>query len=215
MSKSNTKVALVISNEALIEKSVNEFKVFARKTAESFLEMGRIVYETKQTLRKNKAKKAEFEDFCTRIGFNAKTKTIVKFIQIGKAYSTLKSHAETLPNSWTTLYEVSRIAEEQLVEFINDGKITQFITGADVKKLTGSMKEKEVNEVVSKVEKIEEVPNGTFLGGLQFRCQVVDINDVNVRNSLSAILSLLKANQFKVELGSELEMALNPMREAA
>ena len=93
----NTTVETV--NDHIVHQSVLEFKGYARKTAENVIEMGRVVFETKNQLKKDKV---AYEEFCNRIGFNSKSKSVVKLGQIGKVYSLLKSHTECLPNNWTT-----------------------------------------------------------------------------------------------------------------
>jgi hypothetical protein len=205
-----------ISNADLIENSVKEFKVFARKTAENILEMGRIVYETKNKLgTKNKV---DFENFCSRIGFNSKSKSIIKLALIGKGYTHLKKQSNHLPNNWTTLYEIARLTEDQFVEFIEDGSIHQFVLGSEVKKLNGSFKEKELLETTSEdnsQEVTEVVPNGT-IQGMKFLCEIVKVDDLKVRIKLQKILKSLEEIQVKVEMAPELKSALEPfMNEAA
>jgi len=41
------------TNDQFVQKSVLEFKGYARKTAENVLEMGRVVFETKNQLKKD------------------------------------------------------------------------------------------------------------------------------------------------------------------
>lgn len=82
---------VITKNEALINDSVEEFKQYARKTARNYLEMGRVVYETRQQLTASKSEDG-FELFCSKLGHSAKSKTMVKMAAIGKAYPCLLKH---------------------------------------------------------------------------------------------------------------------------
>lgn len=201
----NTTVETV--NDQIVLQSVIEFKGYARKTAENVLEMGRVVFETKNQLKKDKV---AYEDFCSRIGFNSKSKSVVKLGQIGKVYSLLKSHTECLPNNWTTLYEITRLGEKKIADFIEQGLIHQNILGSEVKRLNGDQfNEKSSKEGGVSEEKAETVPNGT-LHGFQFVCELEDVNDVALKSQLKMILKNLKDMKVKVKISSELKSALNP-----
>jgi len=81
----------------------------------------------------------------------------------------MKSQADYLPNSWTTLYEISRLAESELTKYISEGVIHQNVLGSVIKSLNGSTKNDETSTKEAGVdgERQEEVPNGT-VNGLTF-----------------------------------------------
>lgn len=196
-----------IINGTLIESSVMEFKGYARKTAENILEMGRVVYETKDKL---KANKEDFEIFCSKVGFKSTSSSIKKLAQIGKGYLVMKSQADHLPNNWTTLYEISRIAESELKKYITEGVIHQNVLGSVVKTLNGSSKADEaINESVSTETKTEAVLNGTP-DGYSFTCQLKDITDVGLKAQLQLIIRNLQELPVTVTITRDLESALNP-----
>lgn len=115
------------SNNLNISKKVAEyadqFKGYARKTAEGVLEMARVVYDAKQL------DKAEFEVFCAVVGYKSDSSTIRKLNSIGEKYQILLSRTQSLPNSWTTLYQVSRLTTEMIDRKINEGVITPNLDG--------------------------------------------------------------------------------------
>ena len=167
MSNLNVNTNNQLVNGTLIESSVIEFKGYARKTAENILEMGRVVYETKDKL---KANKEDFEVFCSKVGFKSTSSSIKKLSQIGKGYLMMKSQADYLPNSWTTLYEISRLAESELTKYISEGVIHQNVLGSVIKSLNGSTKNDETSSKEAGIdgERQEEVPNGTVNGSSCF-----------------------------------------------
>ncbi len=208
----NTNNQLV--NGTLIESSVMEFKGYARKTAENILEMGRVVYETKDKL---KANKEDFEIFCSKVGFKSTSSSIKKLSQIGKGYLMMKSQADYLPNSWTTLYEISRLAESELNKYISEGVIHQNVLGSVIKSLNGSSKSDGVSskEAGASEERQEEVPNGTA-NGLTFTCTLKNVNDVAFKAQLQMIIQNLEQLNVDVKLAPELKSALQPsVRKAA
>ena len=214
MSNSNVNTTNQIVNGTLIESSVMEFKGYARKTAENILEMGRVVYETKDKL---KANKEDFEIFCSKVGFKSTSSSIKKLAQIGKGYLMMKSQADHLPNNWTTLYEISRLAESELKKYITEGVIHQNVLGSVVKSLNGSSKSDGVssNEAGASGERKEEVPNGTA-NGLTFTCTLKNVNDVAFKAQLQMIIQNLEQLNVDVKLAPELKSALQPsVRKAA
>jgi hypothetical protein len=115
------------SNSIIISKQVtlyaNQFKVQAKKTAEGVLEMARVVYDAKQLGT------ADFEVFCSEVGYKSDSSTIRKLKSIGEKYQILLSRSNSLPTSWTTLYQVSRLSAEVIDQKINEGVITPHLDG--------------------------------------------------------------------------------------
>ncbi len=196
-----------------IQESVTEFKGYARKTAENILEMGRVVFETKNKL---KGKRAEFEIFCTKIGFKSTSSSFKKLSQIGKGYTELKSQAQNLPNNWTTLYEISRLTSAELKKYIAEGVIHQNVLGSVIKSINGThSKNADKDEAVSTSTSTEEVPNGTPVG-YSFICELKDTDDVQLKSQIQMIIKSLKDLKVKVTVAPKLKSALHPLiRKAA
>ncbi len=114
-------------NTNIISKQVteyaNQFKVQAKKTAEGVLEMARVVFDAKQLGT------ADFEVFCSEVGYKSDSSTIRKLKSIGEKYQFLLSRSKSLPTSWTTLYQVSRLTAEVIDQKINEGVITPNLDG--------------------------------------------------------------------------------------
>ncbi|MDN4017155.1 hypothetical protein [Zwartia panacis] len=212
---SNSSVNTKLSNNGInfIQESATEFKGYARKTAENILEMGRVVFETKSKLKGNKA---EFEIFCTKIGFKSTSSSIKKLSQIGKGYTELKSQAQNLPNNWTTLYEISRLTSAELKKYIAEGVIHQNVLGSVIKSINGTHSENAgKDEAVSTSTTTEEVPNGTPVG-YSFTCELEDATDVQLKSQIQMIIKTLKDLKVKVTVAPKLKSALQPLiRKAA
>jgi hypothetical protein len=86
------------------EQFVQDFHGFAKKTAQSTLEMCKVVYDAKHTLTND-----NFDSFCREIGQKSSDSTIRKYLAIGEKYHDFINYADRLPNSWTSIYKITQI----------------------------------------------------------------------------------------------------------
>lgn len=123
---------IVIPMEKEANEYVASFNSFAVKTAHSTLEMCRVVFEAKQDLPK-----AGFDKFCTDIGRNVEEEdsTIRKYLAIGARYNDFIAYADRMPNSWTSIYLITTIPSEKLLEMISDAKSLKNLTAQQIKKM--------------------------------------------------------------------------------
>ena len=112
------------------ERFLSQYTAFAVTTAQSTVEMCRVVYEAKTELSAG-----DFDKFCTDIGRNKTDSTIRKYLAIGGAYLRLISYANLLPNSWTSIYEITQIPADAFDALVKTGNSMATLTGAQVKRL--------------------------------------------------------------------------------
>lgn len=86
------------------ERFFSEYSKFAVKTAQSTVEMCRVVYEAKKTLEKS-----EYDNFLLDIGRKTEDSTIRKYLAIGERYGDLIAYTNLLPASWTSIYAITQI----------------------------------------------------------------------------------------------------------
>ena len=185
------------SNTNIISKQVteyaNQFKVQAKKTAEGVLEMARVVFDAKQLGT------ADFEVFCSEVGYKSDSSTIRKLKSIGEKYQFLLSRSKSLPTSWTTLYQVSRLTTEVIDEKINEGVITPNLDGKGLAVRLG----------LSEPSAPKAVPNGTE-NALTFSVDLELIptaqDKVKLRYFIAELENAMKA---KVKKSASLEAFLN------
>ena len=115
------------------ERLYNEYSKFAVKTAQSTIEMCRIVFEAKTTLVKT-----EYECFLKDVGRKSEDSTIRKFLAIGERYDDLIAYTNLLPASWTSMYEITQIPSDVFLAMVAMGDSMAHLTGADIKKLKGN-----------------------------------------------------------------------------
>ena len=112
------------------EQLVSDYTLFAVKTAQSTVEMCRVVFEAKEELSND-----EFSNFCIDIGRKKTDPTIRKFLAIGAAYERLIQYADKLPNSWTSIYTILQIPAETFNALAQVGESFANLTGNQLKAL--------------------------------------------------------------------------------
>lgn len=121
------------------EQFVSDYSLFAIKTAQSTVEMCRVVFEAKERLSKE-----EFSEFCSDIGHKGEDSTIRKYLAIGAAYDRLIQYADKLPNSWTSIYTITQIPSETFNSLAQVGESFAKLSGNQIKALV------EINSVSKK-----------------------------------------------------------------
>jgi len=223
------------SNELAIDEvinlSVREYKCFERKTAESFLEMGRVVFEAK----KNLCLDSDFDEFCNRIGQTSSSSTIKKMKIIGENYVHLKEISSNLPSNWTSIYQICRLSEYEIDEYVHKGLIHPNVKGSEIKNLliappipNSKMREvQEVQEVreVNCEECLEElaeesfeIPNKKVQNGTKFdyhfECEISNLDDAIKTNKIKKIIRDLVSLNVTIRMSRELNLMIYPVAEA-
>ena len=119
------------------ERFFSEYSVFAVKTAQSTVEMCRVVYEAKSSL-----KESEFLDFCKDIGHKKEDATIRKYCRIGEQYDKLIQHTNLLPNSWTSIYTITQLPSETFDALAATDTDMSKLSGKQIKSLVDMSKPK-------------------------------------------------------------------------
>lgn len=112
------------------ERFFSQYSLFAIKTAQSTVEMCRVVFEAKEELSRE-----EFSEFCTDIGHKGEDSTIRKYLAIGAAYERLIQYADKLPNSWTSIYTITQIPSETFNALAQVGESFAKLNGNQIKAL--------------------------------------------------------------------------------
>ena len=112
------------------EQLVIEFTGFAVTTAQSTVEMCRVVYEAKKSLKRD-----DFIKFCNEIGHKSEDSTIRKYLCIGENYERLIKYTNLLPNSWTSIYTITQLPSDVLDAFALTGSSMANMTGSQIKLL--------------------------------------------------------------------------------
>lgn len=132
-SDSNINVAVYLSES---DKYKTEFNSWSKKTAQSTLEMCRVVFEAKKELGSQ-----DFLKFCNEIGRKGEDATVRKYLAIGSKYEQFYQYAELLPNAWTSIYEITQLPSDVFEALVATNSSMANMTGAQLKLLMGKKTE--------------------------------------------------------------------------
>jgi len=132
-SDSNINVAVYLSES---DKYKTEFNSWSKKTAQSTLEMCRVVFEAKKELGSQ-----DFLKFCNEIGRKGEDATVRKYLKIGSKYEQFYRYAELLPNAWTSIYEITQLPSDVFEALVATNSSMANMTGDQLKQLMGKKTE--------------------------------------------------------------------------
>ena len=118
------------------DKYKTEFNSWSKKTAQSTLEMCRVVYEAKKELINQ-----DFLKFCNEIGRKDEDATVRKYLKIGEKYDKFYQYVELLPNSWTSIYQITQLPSEVFEALVATDNSMANMTGNQIKLLKGKKTE--------------------------------------------------------------------------
>jgi hypothetical protein len=112
------------------ERLYSEYSNFAVKTAQSTVEMCRVVYEAKNGLSSS-----EYSEFLKDIGHKSETSTIRKYLAIGSQYDKLIQYTNLLPNSWTSIYSITQLSSDTFDALAATDTDMSKMSGKEIKSL--------------------------------------------------------------------------------
>ena len=115
------------------ERFFSDYSKFAVKTAQSTVEMCRVIFEAKKSLEKS-----EYTSFLKDVGHKSEDSTIRKYLAIGERYDDLIAATNLLPSSWTSIYVITQIPAESFMAMVATGNSMAHLTGAQIKLLKGN-----------------------------------------------------------------------------
>jgi hypothetical protein len=159
-SNQNNATALTVSKQLPpeVEKYAQQFLTFAKASTENTISMCELLNNAKIELKQkeNNQKNELFNALCKSIGYSkgANDPTIKKFVRIGECANRFRPYIDKLPNSWTTLYEITQLDNGLFEHAIENGAINIKMIGREVKSL------KQINQpqIEKKVEVIAKKP---------------------------------------------------------
>ena len=127
----DTDIGITISHYvAARERFYSEYSKFAVKTAQSTVEMCRVVFEAKNSLSNS-----DYTKFLSDIGHKGETSTIRKYLAIGEQYDRLIQYANLLPNSWTSIYTLTQLSPETFDALTSTDTDMSKLSGKEIKTL--------------------------------------------------------------------------------
>lgn len=122
-----------------IQRYTQEFLSFAKASTENTIAMCELLNRAKVEFKQKEqnSKNKMFNTLCETIGYpkGANDPTIKKYVKIGEAAERFKPYIDRLPNSWTTLYEITQLDGKTFEDAIENGTINIKMIGREVKSL--------------------------------------------------------------------------------
>jgi len=112
------------------ERLYSEYSNFAVKTAQSTVEMCRVVFEAKKGLSNS-----EYSEFLNDIGQKSETSTVRKYLAIGEQYDNLIQYTNLLPNSWTSIYTITQLGSDTFNALTATDTDMSKMSGKEIKSL--------------------------------------------------------------------------------
>ncbi len=122
-----------------IQRYTQEFLSFAKASTENTIAMCELLNRAKVEFREKEHnnKNMLFNLLCESVGYpkGANDPTIKKYVRIGESAERFRPYIDRLPNSWTTLYEITQLDSKTFDDAIDNGTINIKMIGRDVKTL--------------------------------------------------------------------------------
>ena len=116
---------------------VEQYKLFAKKTAENIIRLAETLYIAEDQLAPS-----DFRRFCVDVGLEYDGSTFRKLRAIGEKVSRFAPFVDRMPNTWTTVYKLASLKENEFDRVTRSDLFTPFMTAADVNQIVGTSKPK-------------------------------------------------------------------------
>ena len=126
------KHAPAVLNDPLITEYAERIGIRLSRAAGTLIEIGREFAEAKQRLDE-----PSFGELCKCLGYSNRA-AVTKWVKIGEQYERYAPHAHVLPSSWTTLYELSKLTDDEFTRCVMERRICESMkrpTPADLAQL--------------------------------------------------------------------------------
>jgi len=108
----------------------SRFNMWKKKTAMSYIEMAKVVVAAKDTLAKD-----DFAQFTALIGYSTTSSFISKLHRIGLQAELFEKNVDALPSSFTTLYALTTVSQNELENLFDKNQIRPSLKGNEVDRL--------------------------------------------------------------------------------
>jgi hypothetical protein len=105
----------------------SRFSMLKKKTAESYIQMAKIVTQAKHGLSKE-----QYGEFINLIGYDKSDSTIGKLYRIGLQADIFEQYIDKLPASFTTLYALTTAGEENLKTLFQEDQVRPSLKGSEL-----------------------------------------------------------------------------------
>jgi hypothetical protein len=120
---------------------VEKYRLFAKKSAENIIGLAETLVIAEDNLAPS-----NFRQFCEEVGLKQDGSTFRKLIEIGKKVSRFQPFVERMPNTWTTVYKLASLKENEFDRVTKSDLFTPFMTAVDVNLIVNGASEKKAEK---------------------------------------------------------------------
>ena len=161
-----------------IEGFVTKYRHYARKTVENIIQLGKTICDAEKFLKKN-----EFEEFCKQIGSDPKESTFRKLREIGRMDYRFNEHLDILPNSWTTLYQLAKMKDNDFAKLVDNNVLHKDITSKEINQVIEDKKKEKVISSVTLTLTFEATNSASMFQMEQDMLKIAKRYDGKVKNN--------------------------------
>jgi hypothetical protein len=118
--------------EQQVDALVREFKTYAKKTSTNVLGLASTIIKVDYEL--NGRDRARFYE---KVGLDPDGSTVRKLRVIGNKLPRFQPYLDVLPNSWTTLYRLASLEDEDFKKVVDSGVLNPFAMWKDIEAVLG------------------------------------------------------------------------------
>jgi hypothetical protein len=120
-------ITVMVSEPPQWHALVVEYKGFQKAAAGGVIRMADTLYRAKKQLSAE-----DFARFCEAVHLDPRTSTFRKLMKIGENAPWLERYSERLPSSWTTLYKITTLANDERDKLVKDERLSPLTTAKEV-----------------------------------------------------------------------------------
>ncbi len=111
----------------LVQEMSSRVNNLSKNSVENLLEIGKIFFDGKSNLTTT-----EYKQFLQETHYVEGSSTVRKWEQIGKSYTKFQEISNLLPPVFSTLYQLTKLTDEELKNLVNDKKLKPSTTSQEI-----------------------------------------------------------------------------------
>ena len=129
------KEAVQCVNKMITDNFIRRYQSSTKNALENILCMGEAVNEIYQKTKSGELDKTDLEYFCQSVHLDPKGSTFRKYKAIGENASLFRLHLDKLPSTFSVLYEMSTLEQDDFERYVSKGTLSKEITLEQFKKI--------------------------------------------------------------------------------
>ena len=130
-----SKVVTQCVNKTIADDFIRRYQSSTKNALENILCMGEAVNEIYQKTKVGELDKSDLEYFCQSVHLDPKGSTFRKYKAIGENASLFRLHLDKLPSTFSVLYEMSTLEQDDFERYVARSTLSKDITLKQFKKI--------------------------------------------------------------------------------